>query len=101
MHSTRGQITDAIACKRKLAYSTVLTMMRSLEKKGFLSHTEEDRRYVYSALVDEREVTANMVKDVLNRLFNGSRELFLARLFELRDIDEEELKLLKKISAIK
>ena len=90
------EVRDAVAEERELAYTTVLTMLRSLEQKGFLTHQTEARRYVYRPLISEDEATGSMLKDLLDRAFDGSRELLLARLFELGDVDEKELKLLRQ-----
>jgi len=90
------QVRDAVAEERELAYTTVLTMLRKLEQKGFLTHEEVDRRYVYRPLVAEQEVTRSMLRDLLNRAFDGSRELLLTRLFELGRLDEKELNALRR-----
>ena len=91
------EVRDAVAHKRNLAYTTVLSMMRTLERKGFLAHSEdEDRRFIYRPLVSEKEVTSSMLKDILNRVFDGSKELLLAHLFDVKEVDDEELALLRK-----
>ena len=89
-------VRDAVAEERELAYTTVLTMLRKLEQKGFLAHKEVDRRYVYRPLVGEQEVTRSMLRDLLNRAFDGSRELLVTRLFELGRLDEKELDALRR-----
>jgi len=94
--ATVQEVTDAVAPERKLAYSTVLTMLRSLEEKGFLAHDQEDRRYVYRPVVDENDVGKSMLKDVLDRVFDGSKELLLTRLFELGRVDDRELRLIRR-----
>ena len=90
------EVRDAVAEERELAYTTVLTMLRSLEQKGFLTHETDARRYVYRPLVSEDEVTGSMLRDLLNRAFDGSRELLLTRLFERGEVDEDELKRLRE-----
>lgn len=100
--ATVQEVTDAVAAERKLAYSTVLTMLRSLEEKGFLVHEQDARRYVYRPLVGEGDVGKSMLKDMLDRVFDGSRELLLTRLFELGRVDEEEVRRIrKKLASIK
>jgi len=94
--ATVQEVRDAVAEERKLAYTTVLTMLRTLEEKGFLSHEEESRRYIYQPIISEEKVTGTMLKDLLDRVFDGSRELLLTRLFELGQVDEDELKLLRQ-----
>lgn len=100
--ATVQEVTDAVAAERPLAYSTVLTMLRTLEEKGFLTHTQEERRYVYRPLVGEGDVGKSMLKDMLDRVFEGSSELLLTRLFELGRVDEQELHLIRrKLASIK
>jgi predicted transcriptional regulator len=90
--ATVQEVRDAVASERDLAYTTVLTMLRSLEEKGFLTHDEEGRRYVYRPLVNREEVTASILRDLLDRAFDGSRELLLTRLLELGGVTDEELR---------
>ena len=94
--ATVQEVRDAVAGERDLAYTTVLTMLRTLEEKGFLTHEEQGRRYVYRPVVSEKQVTAGMLQDLLHRVFNGSRGLLLTRLFELGHLDDDELRLLRQ-----
>jgi predicted transcriptional regulator len=94
--ATVQEVRDALAGERDLAYTTVLTMLRSLEEKGFLTHEEEGRRYVYRPLVNREEATASMLSDLLDRAFDGSKELLLTRLLELGEVNEEELRLIRE-----
>jgi predicted transcriptional regulator len=93
--ATVQEVMEAVGPQRKLAYTTVLSMLRNLENKGFLTHDEEDRKYLYRPLVNEGEVTSSMLRDLLNRAFDGSKELLVSRLFELEGVDEEELQSLR------
>jgi len=95
--ATVQQVRDEVASERKLAYTTVLTMLRTLEQKGFLTHEERDRRYVYKPLVSEEQVGTGMLHDLLQRVFDGSPELLLTRLLEVRQLDEEELRAMKDV----
>lgn len=94
--ATVQEVREAVAQERQLAYTTVLTMLRSLEQKGFLTHDERDRKHVYRPLVSEEAVSGSMLKDLLERVFDGSHELLLTRLFELEAVDADELKLLRQ-----
>jgi len=94
--ATVQEVRDAVAGERDLAYTTVLTMLRSLEGKGFLTHEEEGRRYVYRPLVTREQATSSMLSDLLDRAFDGSKELLLTRLLELGEINEEELRLIRE-----
>ena len=103
--ATAREVKDAIDERRPLAESTVRTMLRHLEKKGFLTHhvDEDDFRksYVYRPLVQRDEVSKSMLQDILDRLFDGSRELLLNYLFEDEEIDLEELQNLREKIAQK
>ena len=70
--ATVRQARDAIAQKRDLTYSTVMTMMRQLEHKGMLTHRVEHRTYVYRPLVSQDEVERRMLCDLLHSVFEGS-----------------------------
>ena len=103
--ATAREVKDAIEKDRPLAESTVRTMLRSLEEKGFLTHDvdENDRHkpYIYRPLVQREEVSRGMLHDLLDRLFDGSRELLLNYLFENGDVDLEELQRLREKIARK
>ena len=97
----RGQATvqdvmDRISRNRKPAYSTILTMMRKLEGKGYLEHEEAGRTYVYRATLSQREVRHGLLGDMLDRLFEGSPTLLLSSLVEQRRISGEELEEIRK-----
>src|SRR5256885_14561615 len=60
--------------KRKVAYTTVMTMMKILEQKKYLKKTMADRAYVYRPAQPKGKVIAGMVREFVNRVFNGSAE---------------------------
>jgi len=78
-------------------YSTIMTMMRNLEKKGFLTHDLRERTFVYKPTVQRNEVSQNMLFDLLDRLFDGSREQLFSTLFQREDVGVEELESLKRL----
>lgn len=73
--ATVNDVLDGI--DRKMAYTTIATTMKSLEKKGFLSHQVAGRTFVYQPLVKETEITHTMLSDLLERLFDNSAENWL------------------------
>jgi BlaI family penicillinase repressor len=75
---------------RKIAYTTVLTMMGILERKGHLKKTAGERAYLYRTAKPQAQVTAGMVKEFVNRVFNGSTKPLLVHLVEDRGISSEE-----------
>ncbi len=76
---------------RKIAYTTVMTMMGILEQKGHLKKSAEERAYVYRPAQPQREVVGNMVQDFVKRVFNGSAKPLLVHLIEEQKISPEEL----------
>lgn len=86
--ATVNDVLDNI--NRKLAYTTVATTMRSLDKKGFLSHQVVGRTFVYQPLVEESEITHSMLSDLLERLFDNSAEKLVNALLEVRQTSVAE-----------
>jgi predicted transcriptional regulator len=80
-----------------LAYTTVLTVLRTLETKGFVSHEEEGKAHRYTPLVARDRAGKTALGQVLGKIFGGSREMLLANLVKERGIDAAELKRLRKI----
>ena len=86
--ATVNDVLDNI--DRKLAYTTVATTMKSLEKKGFLAHEVDGRTFVYQPLVKETEITHTMLNDLLERLFDNSAEKLVNTLLEVRQTSADE-----------
>lgn len=80
-----------------LAYTTVLTILRTLEKKGHLRHETEGRAHRYLPLVEKAEAQEGAVKRVTRKLFSGSPELLMAHLLNERGLTEEQLRRLKTL----
>ncbi len=103
--ATAREVKDAIDEDRPLAESTVRTMLRLLEKKGFLAHDVDKgnrhQPFVYRPVVQRDEVSRGMLSDLLDRLFDGSKELLLNYLFEDEDVSLEELQSLREKLAEK
>jgi predicted transcriptional regulator len=80
-----------------LAYTTVLTVLRGLEAKGAVRHAEEGKAYRYHPRVTAAKVGDSRLERLLDQVYQGSRELLLARLVADQDISREELKRLRKL----
>ena len=80
-----------------LAYTTVLTMLRVLEEKGYVGHREEGRAHRYHPLVGRDAAGESAVRRLTRRLFRGSPELLLTHLVSDRELTEEELKRLREM----
>lgn len=89
--ATVRDVYETILKQRRVAYTTVMTMMKILERKGYLKKSQEDRAYVYRPSQPEESVIRGMVRDFVNRVFNGSAEPLLVHLVEEKGITEKEL----------
>lgn len=80
-----------------LAYTTVLTMLRTLEEKGHLRREEEGRAHRYFPRVDRAEARASALRHVLHRLFGGDPEALLTHLVSERDLSPRELERMRRL----
>ena len=91
---TVGEVRERLPAH--LAYTTVLTILRNLESKGYLSRVVEGRAHRYAPRVAQRTAQKSALAHMLSRLFKGSPELLLARLVESEAITPAELRQLAK-----
>ena len=94
---TVRQTRDALVAVRDLAYTSVMTVMTIMVKKGYLSRHKSGPGYVYQAKVSEAATTRKMLGDLIDRAFDGSAASLLVSLLETKDIDAEELKRLRAL----
>jgi BlaI family transcriptional regulator, penicillinase repressor len=80
-----------------LAYTTVATLIRIVADKGFVEQTNEDRPYRYRPKRSYEEVSGRLLKDVVERVFRGSREQLLVRLMEQQRLSKKERALFEQI----
>ena len=88
---TVRDVYEELLEKRKVAYTTVMTMMNILEQKGHLVKTQEDRAYLYRSTKPRNQVIRGMVREFVNRVFNGSAEPLLLHLVEDRKLSEKDI----------
>jgi predicted transcriptional regulator len=81
----------------RLAYSSVLTMMRILEQKGYVSHEKEGRAFIYRPVVDRQQAQKSVLGYLLKRFFNNSPELLVVNLLEHEDVTPAEVKRMKRM----
>ena len=89
--ATVREVYEELLKSRKIAYTTVMTMMGILEQKGRLTKTTRDRAYVYSPAQPQGQVVGNMVHDFVKRVFDGSAKPLLVHLAERKKISQKEL----------
>ena len=87
----RERLTDA------LAYTTVLTILRTLEEKGHVGHEEEGRAYRYHALVERDEAQGSALDHLTKKLFAGSTELLVSHLVADRNLSDDELERIRRL----
>ncbi|MBV9574295.1 MAG: BlaI/MecI/CopY family transcriptional regulator [Acidobacteriales bacterium] len=95
--STVQQVLEALPPKNSLAYNSVLTTIRILEKKGHVKHIKDGRAYVYSPLVGRKEATRFEIRRLVNRFFGDSHEQLVLNILEDRNVSEKELARLRQI----
>ena len=89
--ATVRDVYEALLERRKIAYTTVMTMMKILENKKYLRKSQEDRAYVYRPARPKNQVIKGMVREFVNRVFNGSAEPLLVHLIEDQRLSEKDL----------
>ena len=94
--TVRGVYEDLLE-RRRIAYTTVMTMMNILEQKGYLKKTQKDRAYVYQATRPQKQVIRGMVREFVDRVFNGSAEPLLLHLVEDRRLSESDLDEIRRL----
>jgi predicted transcriptional regulator len=94
---TVQQVLDSITEKPVLAYNSVLTTIRVLERKGYLRHLKDGRAHVYSPLVAKEEATRSEIRHLVGRFFKDSHEQLVLNLLEDRGIDPEEIQRLRQM----
>ena len=96
--ATVRDVYQALLKRRRIAYTTVMTMMNILEEKGYLRKKRlEERAYVYQASRPKNQVIKAMVRDFVDRVFNGSAERLLVHLVKDRRLSEKDLEQISRL----
>lgn len=93
--ATVAEVRDRVPAE--LAYTTILTVLRGLELKGFAKHRKEGRAFVYRATVRADDAAQGLVDRVMDRVFQGSPVKLLAHLVSDPDIDEADLRRMRRL----
>jgi BlaI family transcriptional regulator, penicillinase repressor len=94
---TVQQVLDSITEKPSLAYNSVLTTIRVLERKGYLEHLKDGRAHVYTPVIGQKEATKSEIRHLVSRFFQDSHELLLLNVLEDRGVEPEELAQLRQM----
>jgi BlaI family transcriptional regulator, penicillinase repressor len=92
-----ADVVEALQKKRVVSYSTIQTMLRILEEKGYVSHEKVARAFIYRPRVDERRARRRALRHLVRRLFNGSPSLLVLNVLQDEHIEAGELSRLKKV----
>lgn len=94
---TVHEVLDAFPPGDCPAYTTILHVLRTLERRGLVAHTKQHRQYRYTPLVDADAVEAGAVRSLLARIFSGSAHRLVARLLETAPLDPRELENIRRL----
>ena len=89
------QILDWLPDKPALAYNSVLTTVRILEKKGYVKHAKDGRAHIYEALIGRQEATRTEIRHLVGRFFRDSHEALVLNILEDNELEAAELKRLR------
>src|ERR1700730_12676278 len=94
--ATVRQVYENMLERRRIAYTTVMTMMNIMEQKGYLKKQQQDRAYVYQPSKPQKQVIRSMVREFVDRVFNGSAEPLLVHLVADRRLTENDLEEIRR-----
>ena len=94
--ATVGEVVDALKTRPKPAYNTVLTLLRIMEKKGYVSHRKDGRAFIFLPTVARADASRSALQTLVNRFFDGSPRLLMLNLLEDSQLSPEALKQLKE-----
>jgi BlaI family transcriptional regulator, penicillinase repressor len=93
-----GDVVSALNTSRPpVSYSTVQTILRILEGKGYVTHDKVARAFVYRPLIDERQARRRALRHLVSRLFDGSPSLLVLNVLDDEELDPQELRRLKRL----
>jgi len=95
--ATVQQVLEALPRKKPLAYNSVLTIVRILEKKGYVRHVKDGRVHIYTALLNQQDATRSEIRHLVSRFFQDSRELLVLNILEEDGLDAQEIARLRQI----
>ena len=94
---TVQQVLEWLPEKPALAYNTVLTTVRILEKKGYVGHAKDGRAHLYEPLIERQEATRSEIRHLVSRFFRNSHDALVLNILEDQEIEGEEVARLRKM----
>jgi len=95
--ATVRDVYEALREQRRIAYTTVMTMLKILEEKGYLKKTTADRAHVYRPAKPRQQVVGAMVRDFLDRVFDGASDGLLLHLARDNRLTEKQRRIVKQL----
>ena len=95
--ATVRDVYEAIREKRPIAYTTVMTMMRILEEKGYLKKNRTERAYLYKPARARQQVIGAMVRDFVDRVFDGAASGLLVQLAKDGKLSKDERRQIRRV----
>ena len=89
---TVRDVYEALREQRPIAYTTVMTNLKTLERKGYLKTTQQERAYVYRPAKPKQQVVRAMVREFIDRVFNGSVRPLLLHMIEDEQLTATEIR---------
>ena len=90
------EVQDALPAKKRTRYTTILTMLKVMEKKGYVAHKEKNRTYYYHPILSEQKAKTNVIKDVVKSIFDGKPGELILNLVKEEKLSEKEIQEIKK-----
>jgi len=97
--ATVQQVLDALPAKPALAYNSVLTTVRVLEKKSYVKHIKDGRAHIYVPVVGRKEATRSEIGHLVRRFFGNSHEQLVLNILQEEGLDTEEIQRLRQLLA--
>jgi len=95
--ATVQQVLEWLPPTPPLAYNSVLTTVRILEKKGYVEHIKDGRAHVYQALLGRKQASQSEIRHLISRFFGNSHEELILNVLEDRGMDSNELRRLREM----
>lgn len=95
--ATVADVQERILKERKVAYTTVMTIMKNLSDKGYLKFRKDGATYVYCAAIEPESVQFNLINRMIDKVFKGSSSALVQTLVKHENLNAEELKEIRKL----
>jgi len=95
--ATVAEVQEKILESRKVAYTTVMTIMKNLNDKGFLKYRKQGVTYVYSAAIEPENVQFNLISNLIHKVFKGSPSALVQTLVKGENLTDDEIQSIRKL----